>query len=125
MSPAVRASVIAFFVFTAYFIVGSLISGSMRFPYGYVSAGALVLFFIAGFYIVRHYHIRAAALATGIAAFFSSLASWLILARLNPEPRPQTDAIGEVVVLMTVAALVAGFFGALVARRRSPAVERS
>jgi hypothetical protein len=34
-------------------------------------------------------------------------------------PRPQVEAIGEVVVLMTGAALVLGFLGAMIAGRAS------
>jgi uncharacterized membrane protein len=121
MTPALRAAVGAFFIFTAYFVAGSLISDSMRFPYGYVSAGGLVLFLATGFYIARHYSTVAAGVATGLAALFASLAAWGIMAMLNPsnavEPRPQAQAIGEVVVLMTIAALVAGFIGAWVGGR--------
>jgi hypothetical protein len=116
MSPAIRAALAAFFVFTAYFVAGSLISDSMRFPYGYVSAGGLVLFFVTGLFIARHYTVLAAATATGLAALFASLAAWGVMALLHPsnaaEPRPQVEAIGEVVVLMTLAALVVGLFGA-------------
>ena len=123
MSPAIRAAFAAFFVFTAYFIAGSLISDSMRFPYGYVSAGALLLFFGTGFYVARHYTTVAAGTATGLAALFASLASWGIMALLNPsnaaEPRPQAQAIGEVVVLLTGAALVVGFIGAWAGHRKS------
>ena len=121
MSPAIRAALAAFFVFTAYFIAGSLISDSMRFPYGYVSAGALILFFGTGFYVARHYTAVAAGTATGLAALFASLAAWGIMSILNPsnaaEPKPQAQAIGEVVVLLTGAALVFGFLGAWVGGR--------
>ena len=116
MSPTVRASFAAVFVFTAYFTAGSLVSDSMRFPYGYVSAGGLLLFFLAGFYIARHSTIGAASIATALAALFASLAAWGIMGLLHPGnasmPRPQVEAIGEVVVLMTGAALVVGFAGA-------------
>jgi len=123
MSPAFRAVVIAFLVFTAYFIAGSLISDSMRFPYGYVSAGGLLLFFLTGFYIARHYTVLAAGVTTGLAALFASLVAWGIMSLLHPGtaglPRPQVEAIGEVVVLMTGAALVSGFLGAVIAGRGS------
>ena len=119
MSPAVRAALAAFLVFTAYFIAGSLISDSMRFPYGYVSAGALLLFFGAGFFMARHSTMLGAAVATGLATLFASLVAWGIIGLLHPgnagAPRPQAEAIGEVVVLMTGAALVVGFVGALAA----------
>lgn len=121
MSPALRAALAACLIFTAYFIAGSLISDSMRFPYGYVSAGALILFFATGYYVARHYTVAAAAVATGLAALFASLLAWGIMARLHPGnasmPRPQVEAIGEVVVLMTGAALVVGFIGAWVGGR--------
>lgn len=121
MSPAIRASFAAFLVFTAYFIAGSLVSDSMRFPYGYVSAGGLVLFFLAGFYVARHSTVVAAATATALAALFASLAAWGIMSLLHPgnasSPRPQVEAIGEVVVLMAGAALVVGFAGALLGGR--------
>lgn len=124
MSPAIRASFAAFLVFTGYFIAGSFISDSMRFPYGYVSAGGLILFFITGFYIARHYTVVAAGTATALAALFASLAAWGIMSLLNPGnaglPKPQVEAIGEVVVLMTGAALVVGFLGALAGQRRVP-----
>jgi hypothetical protein len=123
MSPAVRAALAAFLIFTAYFIAGSLVSDSMRFPYGYVSAGAIILFLATGFFIARHYTMLAAATATGLAALFASLVAWGIMSLLHPGtaelPKPQVEAIGEVVVLMTGAALVAGFIGALIAGRGS------
>lgn len=123
MSPALRASLIAFLIFTAYFLAGSMISDSMRFPYGYVSAGGLVLFFATGFYVARHYSVMSAAIATGLAALFASLAAFAIVARLSlgnaTSPRPQPEAVGEVAVLMTVAALVAGALGALLAGKGS------
>ena len=121
MSPAVRAALAAFLIFTAYFIAGSLVSDSMRFPYGYVSAGAILLFLATGFFIARHYTMLAAATATGLAALFASLVAWGIMSLLHPGtaelPKPQVEAIGEVVVLMTGAALMAGFIGALIAGR--------
>jgi hypothetical protein len=123
MSPAFRAALAACLFFTGYFVAGSLISDSMRFPYGYVSAGGLVLFFATGFYIARHYTVVAAATATAFAALFATLAAWGIMAFLHPAnaatPRPQVEAIGEVVVLMTGAALVVGFVGAWMATRGS------
>jgi hypothetical protein len=115
MTPAVRAALGAFLIFTAYFVAGSLVSDSMRFPYGYVSIGGLILFFAAGFFIARHYTARSAAIATAMASLLASLVAWLILALLNPDPKPQSSAIGEVVVLMTVAALGLGWAGAWVA----------
>lgn len=121
MSPAFRAAIAAFLIFTAYFIAGSLISDSMRFPYGYVSAGGLLLFFLAGYSIARHYTVIAAGVITGLAALFASLVAWGIMSLLHPGtaglPKPQVEAIGEVVVLMTGAALVVGFLGALIAGR--------
>jgi hypothetical protein len=74
MTPAIRAALAAFLIYTGYFIAGSLVSDSMRFPYGYVSAGGLILFFATGFYIARHYTAVAAGTATGLAALFASLA---------------------------------------------------
>lgn len=128
MTPALRAAFFSFLAFTAYFIAGSLISDSMRFPYGYVSIGALVLFFCTGYYIARHYRLHSAAVATGLAAFLASVAAWIILGIVNPlrvpTPRPQASAMGEVVVLMTVAALLVGGLGAWVAGR-SPARQAS
>jgi hypothetical protein len=121
MSPAFRATLASFLIFTAYVIAGSLVSDSMRFPYGYVSAGALLLFLFTGIYIARHYTLIAAGVATGLAALFASLAAWGILSLLHPgtagRPRPQAEAIGEVVVLMTVAALAVGFLGAWIGTR--------
>ena len=121
MSPAFRAATAAFLIFTAYFIAGSLVSDSMRFPYGYVSAGGLLLFFLTGFYIARHYTVFAAGVTTGLAALFASLVAWGIMSLLHPGnaglPRPQVEAIGEVVVLMTGAALVVGFIGAWIGGR--------
>lgn len=121
MSPAIRGSLAAFLFFTAYFIAGSLISDSMRFPYGYVSAGGLILFFGAGFYLARHCSVGAAATATGLASLFACLVAWGIMAALNPGnaamPKPQVEAIGEVAVLMTGAALVLGLVGAWVGSR--------
>lgn len=123
MSPALRASLAAFLVFTAYFLAGSLISDSMRFPYGYVSAGGLGLFLATGYYVARHYTVAAAAVATGLAALFASLTAWGVMARLSPgsadAPRPQVDAIGEVVVLLTAAALLLGAVGAWLAAKRA------
>ena len=123
MSPAFRAAIAAFLIFTAYFIAGSLVSDSMRFPYGYVSAGGLLLFFLAGYYIARHYTVIAAGVITGLAALFASLVAWGIISLLHPGtaglPKPQVEAIGEVVVLMTGAALLVGFLGALMAGRRA------
>ena len=123
MSPAFRAALAAFLVFTAYFVAGSLVSDSMRFPYGYVSAGGLILFFLAGYYIARHSTVVAAAVITALATLFASLVAWGIMSLLHPGtaglPKPQVEAIGEVVVLMTGAALVAGFLGALIAGRRT------
>ena len=85
------------------------------------SAGALLLFFATGYYIARHYTVIAAAIATGLAALFASLLAWGIMARLHPGnaslPRPQVEALGEVVVLMTGAALVVGFVGAWIGGR--------
>jgi hypothetical protein len=119
MSPAIRASLYAFLVFTVYFIAGSLISDSMQFPYGYVSVGGLILFFLSGFLVARHYRVITAALATGVAALLASLTGWLVIALVNPgqapNPRPQTEAIGEVVLLMTLAGLIMGGCGAWVA----------
>ena len=121
MSPAFRATLATFLVFTGYFIAGSLVSDSMRFPYGYVSVGALLLFLLAGYYIARHYTVIAAGAITGLATLFASLVAWGIMSLLHPGtaglPRPQVEAIGEVVVLMTGAAVVAGFLGALMAGR--------
>ena len=127
MSPAVRAALIAFLVFTLYFVAGSLISDSMRFPYGYVSVGGLLLFFSTGFFVARHYSAHGAAMATATAALLASLVAWLVLGWLNPfrvsSPRPQPEAVGEVVILMTVAALLLGWLGAWVGMRtaRRPA----
>ena len=121
MSPAFRATLASFLIFTGYFVAGSLVADSMRFPYGYVSAGGLILFFAAGFYIARHYNTVAAGITTGLAALFASLIAWGIMAKLNPgnaaAPKPRVQAIGEVVVLLTAAALVVGFVGAWVGGR--------
>jgi hypothetical protein len=121
MSPAFRAALAAFLVFTAYFIAGSLVSDSMRFPYGYVSAGGLILFFLAGYHIARHSTIAAAAVSTGLAALFASLVAWGIISLLHPGtaglPKPQAEAIGEVVVLMTGAALIVGWLGAWIGEK--------
>ena len=92
MTPALRAALYAFLVFTAYFIAGSLVSDSMRFPYGYVSLGAIGLFALTGYYIARHYRLHSAAIATAIAALLASVAAWIVLGLLNPlrapTPRP-------------------------------------
>ena len=121
MTPALRAAFFAFLVFTAYFIAGSFVSDSMRFPYGYVSLGAVVLFLLTGYYIARHYRLHSAAVATAVAALLASVVAWIVLGLLNPlrapTPRPQPSAMGEVIVLMTLAALVAGGAGAWIAGR--------
>jgi hypothetical protein len=121
MYTSVRATLTAFLVFTAYFVAGSLISDSMRYPYGYISAGALLLFFVTGLYVARHHTVPAAATATALAALFASLAAWGIMTMLNPsnaaELKPRAQAIGEVVVLMTLAALVVGVIGAWIGGR--------
>lgn len=121
MSPSFRATLAAFLIFTAYFIAGSFVSDSMRFPYGYVSAGGLVLFLLAGYLIARHYTLLAAGTATALAALFATLVAWGTMALLSPAsaptPKPQAEAIGEVVVLMTVAALFVGLIGAWIGGR--------
>ncbi|MEO8199535.1 MAG: hypothetical protein ABI679_03335 [Gemmatimonadota bacterium] len=123
MRPIIRSYLLAFIFLTAYFVVGSLISDNMRFPYGYVSAGAIILFLLTGYLFARHGTVGGAALATGISGLDSSVAAWLILSFLSPlrhgDPKPVPDAIGEVVVLMTVAAILLGAIGALAGRKRA------
>ncbi len=120
MHPILRSSPLTFLVLTAYFVAGSLVSDSMRFPYGYVSVGALILFLGIGFLLARHGSILNAALSTGIAGLASSLAAWAILYFVSPlrrgDPRPVADAVGEVVVVMTAAALLLGAIGASLKR---------
>ncbi len=110
------AALLAFLVFLAWFTAGSLTSDSMRFPYGYISAGGLALFLFAGMVIGRGKQAPAAAITTALAAFFATLGAWLILTRFNlvqaPIPAPHTEAMLEVVAFMTVAALLLGFAGA-------------
>ena len=124
MRPAVRFCVIGFLGLTAYFVIGSLTSNSMSFPYGYVSAGALLLFFLLGLYASRWESVGSTAIVCGVVALSSSLAAWLILGLFNPlrqsEPSPQADAILEVVVLIAVAAMGVGGIGAMVGRRLRP-----
>jgi hypothetical protein len=93
----------------------------MRFPYGYVSAGAAVLFVITGMVLVRHATIGRSALITGFAALLSSLAAWLILSFISPirgaDPRPVADAVGEVVFFMTLGGWLGGALGAAIGGR--------
>lgn len=121
MAPIVRSAVIVFLVLTGYLVLGSLISESMRFPYGYVSLGAVVLFFLTGFWLARQGGTGSAVVATAVVGFTSSVAAWVLLGLINPmrrnDPAPQTEAIGEVMVLLTLAAVVAGGMGALAGRR--------
>lgn len=126
MHPILRSSLLAFSILTGYFVVGSLVSDSMRFPYGYVSMGALILFLGVGFLLARHGSVGNAVAASGIAGLASSLAAWIILYFISPlrrgDPRPVADAVGEVVVLMTVAATLLGAVGAVLGKgeRRKP-----
>jgi Na+/citrate or Na+/malate symporter len=116
MGTMARSTGLAFLLFTAYFVAGSLVSDSMRFPYGYVSAGAVVLFMITGLLLVRRATVGRSALITGLAALLSTLAAWLVLYFVSPirqaDPRPVADAIGEVVLLMTLAGWLGGAIGA-------------
>ncbi len=125
MGALVRTTVIAFLILTAYFVAGSLVSDSMRFPYGYVSLGALALFLITGLVLGRHATVGRAALITGVLALMSSLAVWIILYFVSPiretNPRPVADAIGEVLLMMTLAGWLAGALGGVIGRRYSPA----
>jgi hypothetical protein len=121
MSPAVRAALFTFLGLTVYFVAGSMISDSMRFPYGYVSAGGLLLFALSGFFIAQHDSASRAAAATAVAALAASLAAWIILGLINPmfasQPRPRAAAVGEVIVLMTVSAYLVGWAGAWLGTR--------
>ena len=111
----VRSVAIAVLVFIVYFVAGSLISDSLRFPYGYVSVGALILFGWAGFHFSRPAGVVTSAVATGIAALVSALAAWAVLGLLGPKaPPPQAQAVAEVLVTMTLAAIAIGAIGAAV-----------
>ena len=113
MRLLVRSAAISTLVFIVYFLAGSLIADSLRFPYGYVSVGALLLFGWAGYHFSRVAGVIASALATGIAALLSALVTWgslNLLGTNSPTARP--DAIVEVLVTMTLAAVALGALGA-------------
>src|SRR5215510_779346 len=99
MRPLLRSTAVATLVFVIYFVAGSLISDSLRFPYGYVSIGALLLFAWAGYHFSRSGTALHAAVATGAAALASALASWIVLGLIGPSsPTPKADAVAEVLV---------------------------
>jgi hypothetical protein len=113
MRLLVRSVAISVLVFIVYFVAGSLISDSLRFPYGYVSVGALLLFAWAGFHFSRTTGVVASAVATGIAALISALAAWALLGMVGPRsPAPRPEAVAEVLVTMSLAAIAIGALGA-------------
>lgn len=113
MRLLVRSVAVAVLVFIVYFVAGSLISDSLRFPYGYVSVGALLLFGWAGYHFSHGAGVLAAAIATGIAALISALATWVLLGLIGPNaPLPRPDAVAEVLVTMGLAAIGLGALGA-------------
>ena len=113
MPLLVRSAAVATLVFVVYFIAGSLIADSLRFPYGYVSVGALLLFGWAGYHFSRAAGVVSSALATGAAALVSALVTWGLLNLMGPNsPSPKRDAVLEVLVTMTLAAVAIGALGA-------------
>ena len=115
MRSLIKSAAAATVVFIVYFVAGSLISDSLRFPYGYVSIGALLLFGWAGYHFCRSAGLLASAIATGMAALVSALASWILLGLIGPSfPPPRADAVAEVLVMMTLAAIGIGALGAAV-----------
>ena len=113
MRLLVRSAAITTLVFVIYFIAGSLIADSLRFPYGYVSVGALLLFGWAGFHFSQVAGVIGSALATGVAALISALVTWTALNLMGPNsPQATPDAVAEVLVTMTLAAVALGALGA-------------
>jgi hypothetical protein len=113
MRLPVRSAAITTLVFIVYFIAGSLIADSLRFPYGYVSVGALLLFGWAGYHFSRVSGVVSSALATGVAALISALVTWAVLNLMGPNsPAAKPDAVAEVLVTMTLAATALGALGA-------------
>lgn len=113
MRLLVKSAAIATLVFIVYFIAGSLIADSLRFPYGYVSVGALLLFGWAGYHFSRAAGVVSSALATGVAALISAMVTWGLLNLMRPNsPSPTTDAVLEVLVMMALAAVAIGALGA-------------
>ncbi len=113
MRLLVRSAATTTLIFILYFIAGSMIADSLRFPYGYVSVGALLLFGWGGYHFSRVARVISAALATGVAALISALVTWCLLSLMgtnSPSPRP--DAVVEVLVTMTLAATALGALGA-------------
>lgn len=113
MRPLFRSAAVTTLVFIIYFVTGSLISDSLRFPYGYVSIGALLLFGWAGYHFSRSGTTLHAAVATGVAALASALASWIALGLIGPSsPAAKPDAVAEVLVVMALSATALGALGA-------------
>jgi hypothetical protein len=123
MSPLVRSTLATSIVLLLYFVAGSLVADSMRFPYGYVSIGAALLFFLAGYLLVRHEGAGKAVLAVGMSAFIASMLAWIVIDQVvgRTGPRARVDAMGEVVLTMTAGAIVLGGIGAFVRGRGNPA----
>jgi len=127
MSPLLRSTLATAIVLLVYFVAGSLVADSMRFPYGYVSAGAVALFFLAGFLLVRYEGASRAIVAVGISALIASVLAWFVVDQLlsGSGPAARTDAMGEVVLTMVVGAVLVGGLGALAGgRQRRPSRER-
>jgi len=113
MRLLVRSAAITTLVFIVYFLAGSLIADSLRFPYGYVSVGALLLFGWAGYHFSHGAGVVSSALTTGVAALISALVTWGGLNLMGPNsPSATPNAVIEVLVTMTLAAVALGALGA-------------
>lgn len=109
----VRSAAVAALVFTVYFVAGSFISGNLRFPYGYISLGAILLFTWAGYQLGHDGSVLKPALATTLAALLATVASWMLLSLLDPNaPRARTEAIAEVLAVVGLAAFLLAAAGA-------------
>lgn len=112
----VRAVGIATAVGTVYLVVASLIWENLRFPYGSVSLGAILIFIWAGYQFNLGKPWKSG-VAAALAALLSAIISWLLLGVLAPNrPRARPEAIAEVLTLITAAGLVLGWVGATLRR---------